>query len=300
MSLLHLLQILLLAIIQGAAEMLPISSSAHVTLAAKLIGFDLGSDDAAKYRWAFLLVMLHTGTMLAVLVYFRQRWKGLLRQWPALLTATAVTGAVGWGLKHLIEHVWLRDPRTGAPGNIEQLFLNLPLIAAALASVGLLIFAAGIKELRQPAQGESVGWWPALVQGIVQGLCLPIRGLSRSGSTISVAMIQGIARQRAEEFSFALAVLLTPALIAYEGHKLLALRHAAVTDAVGAAAAVPQVTDLLLPGLVGMAFSFLAGLVGLWWLSRWLERGHWWWFGVYCLAAAAVVLAVHYGLPATG
>src|SRR5579859_6374619 len=98
MSLLHLLQILVLAIIQGAAEMLPISSSAHVTIAARLMGFDLGHDEAAAYRWAFLLIMLHTGTMVAVLLYFRRRWLGLLRQWPALLAATAVTGAVGFGL----------------------------------------------------------------------------------------------------------------------------------------------------------------------------------------------------------
>ena len=113
MSLLQLLQILVLAIVQGVAEMLPISSSAHVTIVAKLIGFDIGKDPAAAHRWAFLLIMLHTGTMLAVLLYFRHRWKGLLRQWPALLAATAVTGAVGFGLIKLIEHTVLRDPKTG-------------------------------------------------------------------------------------------------------------------------------------------------------------------------------------------
>lgn len=318
MSLLHLLQILLLAIIQGAAEMLPISSSAHVTVVARLLGFDLGSDAdiaaiAAAHRWAFLLVMLHTGTMLAVLLYFRRRWLGLLRQWPALLAATAVTGAVGLGLKTLIEHTWLRDPKTGAHGHIETLFHNLPLIAASLAVVGLLILVAGLKERRQPGTTLSVRFPQALLQGLVQAICLPFRGLSRSGSTISVALLQGVDRLRAEEFSFALAVLLTPALIAYEGYKLVGAhptiaaaadsRAAGFTPAVAmatdsTAAAVPEkLTNLLLPGMAGMAFSFLAGLAGLWLLSRWLEQGHWWWFGVYCLAASGVVLAVHFGLP---
>ena len=315
MTLLHLLQILLLAIIQGAAEMLPISSSAHVTVVARLLGFDLGSDAdvAAAHRWAFLLVMLHTGTMAAVLLYFRRRWLGLLRQWPALLAATAVTGAVGFGLKTLIEHTCLRDPKTGAHGHIETLFHNLPLIAASLAAVGLLILVAGLKERRQPGASQTVSFPQALLQGLVQAICLPFRGLSRSGSTISVALLQGVNRLRAEEFSFALAVLLTPALIAYEGYKLVGTHTAAAADSraagfipVGAAAtdsttapAPEKLTNLLLPGLAGMAFSFLSGLVGLWLLSRWLEQGHWWWFGVYCLAASAVVLAVHFGLPAT-
>ena len=67
--------ILLLAVIQGAAELLPVSSSAHVIVAAKLLGVQ---KDAASPEFTFLLIMLHTGTMFAVIVYFWPRWKKLL------------------------------------------------------------------------------------------------------------------------------------------------------------------------------------------------------------------------------
>src|SRR5690348_7856077 len=72
------LQTLLLAVIQGAAELLPVSSSAHVIFAEKLMGLDPSSPEMV-----FLLVMLHTGTMFAVLVYFWPRWRRLLFQKPA-------------------------------------------------------------------------------------------------------------------------------------------------------------------------------------------------------------------------
>ena len=158
------------------------------------------------------------------------------------------------------------------------------MIAASLAVVGLLILLAGRKERRQPGTSEEFSFAQALIQGFVQALCLPFRGLSRSGSTISVALLQGINRVRAEEFSFALAVLLTPAAIAYEGYKLVGTHHTspatsdqqaaglAPAGATTSSSTVPtapeKLSDLLLPGLAGMAFSFLAGLVGLWWLSR--------------------------------
>ncbi len=279
------LQIVFLAIIQGLAELLPVSSSAHVTVAAKLIGFDLASKEEAAIQWAFLLIMLHTGTMFAVLFYFWSRWKPLLKQIPALITATAATGVIGLGLKFLIERLFLADPKTATPGEVEQLFRNFPLIAAALLAAGIVIIIAGLKDRRSPATGERIGLGQSLLIGIVQGLCLPFRGFSRSGSTISTGMLLGIERLRAEEFSFALAVLLTPAIIGYEGLKL-AKQH--VTGA--------SLAPLYLPGLVGMCFSFAAGLLALRWLSRWLEKGKWICFGYYCVVAAVVVLAVHYGM----
>src|SRR5690349_21957436 len=101
------LKILVLALIQGAAELLPVSSSAHVIVAEKLMGLD-----PAKPDMTFLLVMLHTGTMFAVLVYFWPRWRALFRRDPAageagpsgwhfiamVILATAFTGVLGLGL----------------------------------------------------------------------------------------------------------------------------------------------------------------------------------------------------------
>jgi undecaprenyl-diphosphatase len=291
MGLVRIVQILVLAIVQGLAEMLPVSSSAHVTVVARLIRFDIGSDAQADVQWTFLLIMFHTGTMIAVLFYFWSRWKPLLKQIPALLTATAITGVVGFGLKKLIERVFLYDAVAANRHEIEHLFRNFPLMAGALFAAGILIIVAGLKDAAKPAAGQIVSIPKSVLIGIVQALVLPFRGFSRSGSTISVSMMLGIARSRAEDFSFALAVLLTPGLIAYEGQKVFNQR----ADLGGNWASL---TPLFLPGLLGMGFSFLAGLVALRWLSRWLENGRWTWFGYYCLAAAAVVLAVHFAVPA--
>jgi undecaprenyl-diphosphatase len=86
--------------------------------------------------------------------------------------------------------------------------------------------------------------------GIVQGLCLPFRGFSRSGATISTGLILGIEKRRVEEFSFALAVVLTPVIIAKELLRLVKVQPE-----------TSHFLTLLQPGLVGMLFSFLSGPV---------------------------------------
>ena len=280
-------QILILSLIQGACELLPVSSSAHVITAEKIMGLDPSSPEMTM-----LLVMLHTGTMFAVIVYFWSGWKrdyfsvpGKL-QWFGIqiIIATICTGIVGYGLKIVIEKIFMRGM---AHAEVEDLFDNLPLMAGALAAVGLLIICAGWRDEKIPRQSEIQ---PAhsLWIGIVQGICLPFRGFSRSGSTISTGMLLGLPKQKLEEFSFALAVVLTPPIIAKEALRLLK-SHA--LSGQGSA------LHLFAPGLVGMVFSFAAGLIALKWLSRWLEAGKWKFFGFYCLFAAGVVLLVHFKLP---
>ena len=124
--------------------------------------------------------------------------------------------------------------------------------------------------------------------GLVQGLCLPFRGFSRSGATISTALLCGVPRSLAEDFSIALAVVLTPPVIVLELRRLLKASDRAV------------LTDLLMPGLVGMAFSFVAGLAALWLLSAALERGRWQLFGYYCIIASLVVFVAAYGFHLYG
>src|SRR3954470_18623196 len=99
----NVLQILFLAIVQGAAELLPVSSSAHVILAERMMGLDPSAPEMT-----FLLVMLHTGTMFAVLAYFWSRWKKWnLKFVKRALLATLVTGVLGLSLKIGIEKVIL-------------------------------------------------------------------------------------------------------------------------------------------------------------------------------------------------
>jgi undecaprenyl-diphosphatase len=126
--------------------------------------------------------------------------------------------------------------------------------------------------------------------GAVQGLALPFRGFSRSGATISTGMLTGATKQRAERFSFALAVVITPAAIGREALRLLHATHAA------AASGSPiDLHGTVLISLLGALFAFLAGLVALKWLSTWLENGRWYWFGIYCLVASAAVWYLHFG-----
>lgn len=276
-----LLQIAALAVVQGMAELLPVSSSAHVVVAEKLMGLDPSSPEMT-----FLLVMLHTGTTFAVILYFWPRWRERFLNVGAaaraellqvLVVATLATGGVGLLLKRVIEKVVLGG---GAGAEVESLFSNLLLIGAALAAAGALILWAGSRRDDAAARPLTVG--SSFKIGLVQGLCLPFRGFSRSGATISTALLLGIARELAEDFSFALAVILTPPVLAIEGHRLVKAAHAA-----GRPAWSPE---LFKPGLIGMVFSFAAGLLALRWLSSWLEKGRWSWFGWYCLAASAGVL----------
>src|ERR1700736_3817360 len=104
----------------------------------------------------------------------------------------------------------------GTPhAEVEQLFGRLDLIAPALAAAGILILIAGFHEKRHPFSGTistgGLGMKQGALIGIVQGLCLPFRGFSRSGATISTGLLAGVEKSRAEAFSFALAVALTPA-----------------------------------------------------------------------------------------
>jgi undecaprenyl-diphosphatase len=276
------LKVILLAIIQGLAELLPVSSSAHVVVAEKLMGMDPSSP-----AMTLLLVMLHTGTMFAVIVYFWKQWKATFFSdseakkrffWQALI-ATFFTGIVGEAIIKVIEHTLFKGT---TKAQIEDLFSHLEIVAPALLAAGILILIAGLKEGRRPDSEESpeIGFGQSAVIGAVQGLCLPFRGFSRSGATISVGMLQRIKKARVETFSFALAVIITPLAI---GREVLRLRHADTSGFAHAAA----------PSLLGMVFAFLAGLVALKWLSSWLERGRWFYFGIYCIVASIVVFVLH-------
>jgi len=293
-----LVKILILAVVQGLAELLPVSSSAHVVVAEKLLGLDPSSP-----QMTLVLVMLHTGTMLAVIFYFWSQWKqayfttahAMKRFVVRAAWATVLTGVVGYPLIAIIERTAFKGH---SKGEIEMLFSRLDLIAPALLAAGVLILIAGLRErgaaksaMGRPdyersivLSGDNVTFAQAGWMGAIQGLCLPFRGFSRSGATISTGLLAGANRQRAERFSFALAVIITPLAIAREAERLLKAKH--VADLAG------QPLDLhgsVVAALLGMVLSFVAGLAALRWLSSWLEHGRWYLFGIYCLVASGVV-----------
>src|SRR6266436_5274378 len=148
--------------------------------------------DPSSPEMTFLLVMLHTGTMFAVIVYFWNAWRehyfssvaGFRSVVINVVIATIITGIVGLALQLLIEKVFLK----------------------------------GEEKNRR---GDDVNASRACWIGAVQGLCLPFRGFSRSGATISTGLLLGIGKRRMEAFSFALAVVITPPVIAREFLRLI-------------------------------------------------------------------------------
>jgi undecaprenyl-diphosphatase len=299
METMPIVQVIILAIVQGLAELLPVSSSAHVVVAEKLLGLD-----PASPQMTLVLVMLHTGTMFAVIAYFWKTWRksyfasadAFKRALVRIVWATLLTGIIGEAINKVIEKTVFKG---AASKDIEQLFGRLDLVAPALAAAGVLILIAGVLEKRRMGayvdhHGSDYGDLTTVTMrqagwiGAVQGLCMPFRGFSRSGATISTGMLTGATKERAERFSFALAVVLTPPVVLREVMRLLKATHAA--------AASGNPVDLhgtVMSALLGAVFAFLAGLVALRWLSSWLETGRWYLFGIYCLVASGVVFYLH-------
>ncbi len=283
MSILH---VIILAIVQGLAELLPVSSSAHVIVAEKLLGLNPSSPEMT-----LLLVMLHTGTMFAVIAYFWKQWRdayfqsfdSFKRFAIRVVLATAVTGVIGEGIIKVVEKVVFRDT---PKAEIEDLFSHLEWIAPALAAAGVLILIAGLRERKNAkrsvtAKGDLTLKDAGIIGG-VQGLALPFRGFSRSGATISAGMLSGVPKVTSETFSFALAVVLTPIVVGREWlryTKALHEQHPGMGIVEGG----------LLFSLLGAVVAFGAGLLALKWLSSWLEQGRWYLFGIYCLVAAFAV-----------
>jgi undecaprenyl-diphosphatase len=280
------LQILILAVVQGAAELLPISSSAHVIVAEKLMHLDPSSPEMT-----LLLVMLHTGTMFACIFYFWKSWKehyfssgkAIWNISKLVIVATACTGIIGIAIKYLIEKFALRNiPHA----EVELLFGNLFLIASALAAVGILIIYAGYYEKKSnptsPLNLSSSIWI-----GLIQGICLPFRGFSRSGATISTGLLSGVDKIKAEEFSFALAVIITPPVIIHSVLRLLKAHAATVLH-------TKELMALFYPSMMGMLFSFISGILALRLLSSFLEKNRWHYFGFYCLFASCIVFILYY------
>ena len=299
-------QVVVLALIQGLAELLPVSSSAHVVVVEKLMGLDPTSP-----QMTLLLVMLHTGTMLSVIVYFWRAWKetyfasaaALNRFLARLLWATLLTGLLGEALRKFLEHAMFRGAKST---DIEQLFGRLDLIAPALAAAGVLILVSGLLEATAERR--------AAADGLERGACGIDAGDERDGDRRAgdvdgawcrgwrcrFAGSRGRARRsrpgcwsvrrvsKAERFSFALAVVLTPVVVAMEGLRLEKASRAAVS-----AGTYVSLRGSLGLSVVGMIFSFLAGLAALKWLSSWLDQGRWHLFGIYCLVASAGVWYLH-------
>jgi undecaprenyl-diphosphatase len=257
------LQALLLGVVQGLTEFLPVSSSAHLILARLFFGFD-----GDKFGLTFD-VACHIGTLIAVVIYFRAEVVRLIAALPRLghlrdpearliwLLVIGTLPAVIAGLlfKHRIEDHW-----------------RTPAVAAAmLAAGGLLFFVADAAGSNTRAEA-SLTFGEALLIGCAQAVAL-VPGVSRSGATITVALLIGLRRADAARFIFLLAI---PAILGAAGSEAPKLLKAGMGDS----------ASLFVIGIVASA---IVGYAAVKYFVRYLGNHSLAVFGWYRLALAATV-----------
>ncbi|WP_456375829.1 undecaprenyl-diphosphate phosphatase [Thiolapillus sp.] len=263
------LQIILLALIQGFTEFLPISSSAHLILAPYVFGY-------ADQGLAFDLAV-HLGTLLAVVLYFREEILAMLRDWFASLTpggqatansrlgwdiilATLPVMVVGVLIKDLVEHQ-LRAPQV---------------IAATTIVIGLVLWWADRASKRNLAIG-SMNLKHALFIGMAQALAL-IPGTSRSGITMAAALMLGYTREAASRFSFLLSIPTILASVIWVGKDLISANQTVHWQDLG----------------LGVLLSFIAAYTTIHFFLRFIERIGMAPFAIYRLMLGVVILGFLY------
>lgn len=240
---------ILLGIIQGVTEFLPVSSSAHLILARFFFGWETPADIGLAFD-----VAVHIGTLAAIVTFFRQELAAMTLALPA---AWSLAPGESGRLIQLIAVGTLPIVVVGLffTGFIED-HLRVPGVAAAALATGAL--AMIIAERLGPRTGTVVnlGWGGAVLIGCAQAAAL-VPGMSRSGSTIAVAMFLGMRRDAAARFTFLLAI---PATVAAAGKEALELRELGLPDGTLMLFAV----GILVSGVVGYLtikyfLRFLAG-----------------------------------------
>jgi undecaprenyl-diphosphatase len=266
-------QVIILAIVQGLTEFLPISSTAHLVL---FPWFFHWKDPGLVFD-----VALHAGTLVAVAVYFWRHWWGMLtillgkvspvdsdlqispRLFWFLVMATLPAGIAGWFLEHAAE---------------EQ-FRQPLIIGTALIVVGLLMWAGDRLEPRKLTL-HQISLVDSILIGVAQAFAI-IPGVSRSGSTMTAGLFRGISREAAARFSFLLSTPIIAGATLKAGVDLLRT-------------GVPP--EMRVSLLVGISVSAVVGYLAIAVLIRYLERRSFQIFIVYRVALGVLVLALGWGM----
>lgn len=265
------LKVIILGIVEGVTEFLPISSTGHLLVATELLRFQNSLNGTFE-------VFIQLGAILAVVFYYRSDlWqqarrlptdRATQRFWLAVLVGTLPAGLIGFALRDQIKEVF---------------FGNLVIVALALI-VGGVIFL--LVERRPPAKAEQtediadVSLRQAVLIGIVQ-ICALIPGVSRSGSSIIGGMYAGLNRHTATQFSFYLAMPILGAATVFEFVDALPLING----------------NQLLYLLLGAAVSAIVAWLSIDWLLRYVSSNNFLVFGYYrILAGLAILLVIAAGI----
>ncbi len=261
------LQATVLGILQGLSEFLPISSSAHLTLAPWLFGWE---DPGLAFD-----VALHFGTLLAVLWYFRAEWLQLIKAAFGIITS----GRIETPEKRRVVYLIIATI-PGAIGGLllqskaESAFRSPELIAIALIVMGIVLWLVDKLVDQRRILGE-MRWVDALLVGLSQVIAL-IPGVSRSGSTITAQRGLRFDRESAAEFSFLMSMPIIAAAVVLEGPK--ALRGGGITNEL----------------MAGVVASAISGWLAISILMRYVSRHSYGIFAFYRVVLGIAVLAVIY------
>ena len=273
------LEALVLGLVQGITEFLPVSSDGHLLLTQSLFAWLTGQSRSGKEN-LFFDVILHLGTTAAILVYHRrsivQGWRGLSGRsrcrprlsaeprWSAseLLAAVATSPLVPFAL-------FFKKP-------LERTFEGTTVAGYGfLVTAAVLLLTAWLSR-RDGARGPAkTHWWHALAIGIAQ-MFAPLPGVSRSGVTIAAALALGFSRTWAVGFSLLIAV---PAILGAAVFEIKDVKPSMLTfDRVG-------------PAVAGTVLAAIVGYFAIIWLTRVVRSGRIWCFSLYLVVLAIVVLS---------
>ena len=245
---------LVLGIIQGLTEFLPVSSSGHLELAKYLL-----ADDSIGEESLLMTIVLHFGTAIATLIYFKEDIVDILKN----LTSKGDKSSMPFTLKIILSMVPAALIGILFNDQIESFFSqNIRLVCSMLIVTAVLLFMAD----RAKTTDHGVNWWQALLIGIAQAIAI-LPGISRSGATIATSTLLGIDRSKAARFSFLMVV---PLIFAKMGKDIL--------DG--------DLTEENI-NLGALTIGFLAALVTGYFACKWMialvKQAKLSYFGIYCL-----------------
>jgi undecaprenyl-diphosphatase len=269
-------QAIVMGIVQGLTEFLPVSSSGHLIIVPTLAGWN----DPFITSLAFS-VMLHIGTLVALLVYFRADWMRLIPAGLATIRDRSFEGDPDRRLAWLVAVATVPALIVGVLLNdvVEQRFREIGLVALMLVVGGGILWLAERQGSRS-LLAIDLTFPKAVTIGAAQALAL-VPGISRSGISISAGLFAGLDRESAARFSFLMATPITAAAATYETIKVLSGDSGVVVDTG--------------PLLAGMAAALVSGLIAIAVLLRFLRTRSTDIFVAYRVVLAAIVLVTWLG-----
>jgi len=252
---------ILLGLIQGLTEFLPVSSSGHLEIAKSILG-----EDKVGQESLLMTVVLHFATALSTIVIFRKDlveiFKGLFKFKNAESFQFALKIVLSMIPAALIG-LFLND-------EIEALFGGaLTLVGGMLLITGVLLFLAD----KAKSSSKQVGIKEAVLIGVSQAIAI-LPGISRSGATISTAVILGIDKEKAARFSFLMVV---PLIFGKMAKDVLS-------------GSIQYESTTFLPLLIGFIFAFITGLAACKWMIKLVKNSQLKYFAYYCFVIGGIVI----------